>query len=149
MGTATHAGGIVVKFDTKTIGDFLSLSWPGAMQSALDASSGNDPSGWKEYIVGKKDAGEIEIKVRGSSNDNNAGDVNPMFWINLGKKANSSGSGGLEFIFPLGVGQSTPPRINCTAICVGDTGPTGGQDEVSERTLKFKLSGLPFFTAGA
>lgn len=136
------AGLIVVKFDTKTIGEVVGITHDGIAVSAIDISSSADTDGYKDFIPGKKDSGTLELKIRAHAVSINTGDASAIFWIALGKDD-------LVLEYPLGAGQSNRASLAWKAFCIKDTGPYGEQDNPAERTLTFKLCGKPTFTAGS
>lgn len=138
----TAADQISVKFDTKTIGELVSVTHDGFTVTAIDISSSADTGNWKDFLPGKKNPGTLELTVRSHSVSINSGDASPLFWIALGKDD-------LELIFPLGAGQSTAPKFAVKAFCIKDSGPSGEIDQPAMRTLTFQLCGQPTFTAGS
>lgn len=140
QGTAGY--GIIVKFDTKTVGELTGVSHDGISVTPIDISSSADTDNYKDFLPGKKDPGILEVTCRHASNDTNAGDTSPLYWIGLGRKT-------LEITFPLGAGQATAPKYSTTAFCIGDALPSGEQDGATERKLRFKLCSKGTFTAGS
>lgn len=138
----TAALDIVVKFDTKTIGEVVGVSHDGISVAVLDISSSADTANYKDFLPGKKDPGTLELKIRAHSTAINAGDPSPLFWIALGRDD-------LDIEFPLGAGQSNRAKISCKAFCIKDTGPNGTIEDPAERTIAFKLCSQPTYTAGS
>lgn len=136
------AGLIVVKFDTKTIGELVGVSHDGISVAVIDISSSADTAHYRDFIPGKKDPGTLELKIRAHAVSINSGDASPLFWIALGRDD-------LELLWPLGAGQTVNAKLACKAFCIKDTGPMGELDAPAERTLAFKLCSQPTFTAGS
>src|SRR5688572_18344471 len=57
----------------EVIGEITSISHPKLARDAIDASGIGTPGGWREFVPGMKDAGEVTIEmnfVPGSNSDN-------------------------------------------------------------------------------
>lgn len=136
----TAALDIIVKFDTKTIGELVGVSHDGISVAVLDISSSADTANYKDFLPGKRDPGTLELRIRAHSDSINSGDASPLYWIGLGRDD-------LDIEFPLSAGQLTRAKLSCKAFCIKDSGPSGSIDDAAERVLAFKLCSQPTFTA--
>lgn len=131
MSTAAVSGfGSVLKKGATAIAEIKSISGPSLSRNTIDATNMDSANGWKEFIGGLKDAGEVSIECnflptnatqKAAYTDLGDGSVDAysIVW---------SDSGGTTWTF--------------NAICVGFD-PKAELDGALSATMKFKLTGAP------
>jgi predicted secreted protein len=63
MTEATHAYGVVLKQGEITVGAVTNISGPALKADQIDVTAHDSPDGYREYIQGLKDGGEIALEM--------------------------------------------------------------------------------------
>ena len=64
MTNAIPAFGATLKKGTTAIAEVLDISGPNLSRATIDATSHGSTGGWKEYLAGVKDGGEVSFTVQ-------------------------------------------------------------------------------------
>lgn len=114
-----------------TVAEVTSIKPPGLSRDAIDATHSESPSGWREYIAGLKDGGEVSIDINFDPGSTTTDLLTDQFA--------TSTVGNKKVLFPDGTEWAFK------AIMTGFE-PDAPVDDKMSATVTFKVSGAPTFT---
>lgn len=115
-----------------TLAEVTAITPPGVARDAIDATHMQSPDGWREFILGLKDGGEISIEINYIKASVTA--IMAEFSSNVMKDR--------RILFPDG------SSFDFAAGCIGFE-PEAPVDDKIAASATFKITGKPVFTASA
>jgi predicted secreted protein len=125
-----------------TIAEVTSITPPALARDAQDATHTESTGGWREFIPGLKDGGEVSVEMNFIPGGAGVALILSQF--------NSSDLTQCRVLFPDGTHGANPTSTiwAFNAVCTGFA-PEAPIDDVMKATAKFKVTGQPTFSPAA
>ncbi|WP_136441633.1 phage tail tube protein [Pacificoceanicola onchidii] len=133
MADAQIGFGSDFKRGTTTVGEVISITPPSISRDVVDATHMSSPEGWREFIAGLKDGGEVSVQIQSKPST-------PAYAAML---ADFDSDAAVTYSIDFPDGSSW----TFTAFITGFE----GEDPLEERitsTATFKITGKPTFATG-